>query len=131
MVVTLAIGAPITEYLRLPESATLYEATAFTCHRLPSRSLFIFTSPMGLCARCFGLYFGFFAAALAVLFLRLKSIGFVLFGLLLLPCFIDGASQYLGFRLSTNPLRFFTGLIAGVGFALFLFPRWISVFLWL
>jgi len=29
------------------------------CHQNPSRSFFLFGYPLGVCARCFGIYFGF------------------------------------------------------------------------
>ena len=35
--------------------------------------------------------------------------------LMILPTFSDGLTQFLGFRESNNSLRFFTGLIAGIG----------------
>jgi len=31
------------------------------------------------------------------------------------PTFIDGTTQFFGYRESTNTLRFTTGLIAGIG----------------
>jgi uncharacterized membrane protein len=34
---------------------------------------------------------------------------------MLLPAFLDGFTQLLNYRISNNQLRFFTGLIGGVG----------------
>ena len=42
------------------------------------------------------------------------------------PCLADGMSQALGMRFSTNSLRFSTGLLAGIGIGLLLYPRWFS-----
>jgi uncharacterized membrane protein len=40
---------------------------------------------------------------------------------MLIPCGVDGASQLLGLRESTNSLRFLTGLIAGIGLGMLIF----------
>jgi uncharacterized membrane protein len=40
--------------------------------------------------------------------------------LLIIPTFIDGLTQFIGFRDSNNTLRFFSGLIAGIGLAIFI-----------
>lgn len=45
----------------------------------------------------------------------------------MIPVAIDGVTQYFGPRESTNPLRFITGFIGGVGLIIFLkiIVRWI------
>ncbi|MFB0546840.1 MAG: DUF2085 domain-containing protein, partial [Anaerolineae bacterium] len=42
--------------------------------------------------------------------------------ILLLPIAIDGVTQLLGLRASTNLLRALTGALAGSGFGLFIYP---------
>ena len=124
--ISCSIAAPVLEYLRLPSSRAWYNAVGFLCHQLPTRSFFLFTSPLGLCSRCFGIYLaGLFGCLFIHFFPRLR-ITVTVFFLLLLPCIVDGATQYLDFRISNNPLRFITGLLAGLGFSLYLFPRWID-----
>ena len=47
---------------------------------------------------------------------------------MIFPTFIDGFTQFLGFRESNNTLRFSTGLIAGVGIViLFNTIRWLII----
>ncbi len=42
--------------------------------------------------------------------------------LLMIPCIIDGSTQYLGQKLSNNALRSVTGALAGVGAGVIIFP---------
>lgn len=124
-VVGCSLLAPWLEYLRIPESSYAYAALGWLCHQLPSRCLFLKTSPMGLCARCFGIYAAVFAVfALACLGRRLR-LPLAACLLLAVPCLLDGGSQYLGFRLSNNPLRLVTGLLAGAGLGI-LFETFLS-----
>jgi len=120
----LAILAPILEYLRIPESASVYKSIHFLCHQLPTRSIFLFTSPMGLCARCFGIYVGLFIIGLITFQHRGYKLSIKYIIILTAPCLLDGTSQALGWRLSTNFLRFNTGLLAGLGIGSFLYPLW-------
>ena len=39
---------------------------------------------------------------------------------MMIPAFIDGTTQFIGLRESNNVLRFFTGLLGGVGLAIIL-----------
>lgn len=83
------------------------------CHNNPERSFFWRGKQFPLCARCTGIHLGYL---LMPLFLfdwwhipLLYSI------LMILPTYIDGWSQLILKRESTNWLRFSTGLLAGVG----------------
>lgn len=90
------------------------------CHGIPERSLMLLGEAMPICARCFGIYAGLLAGV-AVSAAR-PSIGErparVAAYLAALPIGIDGVSQALGLRLSTNPLRVATGLTVAIAFAI-------------
>ncbi|HTY91629.1 MAG TPA: DUF2085 domain-containing protein [Methanocella sp.] len=91
------------------------------CHQLPWRSLFYDDIQMPVCARCASIYV---ATALGLIFFRLKGYGdrefrmnWLLFALLLAPTGIDGTTQLLGWRESTNALRLVTGVPYGLAYA--------------
>lgn len=66
-------------------------------------------------------------ASTVVLLRPFTRINFNIFLLMIAPCVIDGATQYLGYRLSTNILRAFTGALAGISFAFYIYPRYIYI----
>lgn len=45
----------------------VYRAASIVCHQIPERSFWISALPVAVCARCFGLYLGASAAAIAFL----------------------------------------------------------------
>jgi uncharacterized membrane protein len=122
LILSSSLLAPLLEYLRLEVSKNLYAILHSICNQMPTRSLFIYTSPMAICARCFFIYSVMFITGLALVNNRNKHIRWKAGLLLMIPCIIDGSSQYLGFRLSNNFLRSMTGALAGLGIALILFP---------
>lgn len=95
-----------------------------TCHQLPSRSLFIFGYQMAVCSRCFAIYVSFLATGIFFYFIkdRLKPWSIKYYVLFCVPMAIDGLSQLVGFRESTNELRIITGIIFGIGSALYVYP---------
>ncbi len=82
------------------------------CHRMPSRSFFYKKKQFPVCARCTGIYLGFFVM---IPLLWFYQIGMILSIVLILPTLIDGLTQAYLNRESTNFLRFSTGVLAGVG----------------
>ena len=91
------------------------------CHGIVSRCFLLWGAPMPICARCTGIYLGLFAGL--TIFLLLGRTGRIAFPTSALfvsiaPLALDGVSQALRLRESTNELRIVTGLIAGVAFAL-------------
>jgi uncharacterized membrane protein len=50
----------------LPLSDASYACFASLCHQLPERSFQVWGNPVAVCARCFGLYFGFWFGLLLV-----------------------------------------------------------------
>jgi uncharacterized membrane protein len=102
-------------------SDTVFRFFSVFCHQLPWRSLFYGDIQMPVCARCASIYA---ATALGLIFLRLKGFGekefrmnWLLFILLLAPTGIDGTTQMLGWRESTNALRLVTGVPYGLAYA--------------
>ncbi len=88
------------------------------------------------CARCTGIYSAFFSfliigtiLGVSVLQYRINGyLSFILSIFLVLPLLIDWGTQKLLLRESTNPLRFITGFIFGIGFWFVQFT--VFIFLW-
>ncbi len=96
-------------------SLAIDRAFASVCHHLPDRTLFLAGSPMSVCSRCAGLYFGVAIAGLVparptsqASFKRALELGLVLMG-------VDILTQDLGIHPPFHPVRLLTG--AWVGFA--------------
>ena len=90
------------------------------CHGMAERSLVVFAEPMPICARCFGIYAGLLIGIVVfaiVPWLRESPARLILFAAAL-PIAVDGVSQAMGLRTSTNPLRIATGLTFAIAFAL-------------
>ncbi len=87
------------------------------CHRLPDRTFNIRGHYFPVCARCTGLYIGAFSYFIFAYFFYVQyTFYLILIALLMIiPAFLDGLTQLLNFRMSSNSLRFFTGIIGGVG----------------
>lgn len=68
---------------------------------------------MPLCARCTSILAGY--ATLPLLLLFYSSVPLYLGLMMQIPMLIDGITQTLKWRESTNPLRVVTGLLSGVG----------------
>ncbi len=83
------------------------------CHRLPERSFFFRGRQFPVCARCTGVLLGYLSMPLFTF--NIIQIVWWLALVCNLPAYIDGASQAVGLRESTNSLRFFTGLLSGFG----------------
>ena len=87
------------------------------CHRRPERSFHIRGFQFPVCARCTGFYISmiaYFAYAYCN-YIDYSIYTTVLAFLLMVPAFIDGATQLSGSRESGNALRFMTGLLGGLG----------------
>lgn len=129
----------ISDPSRLSASGILtagdYAGAAF-CHRIPVRSFMIAGRPVGLCARCSGMYLGFFIyLALVILAGRERWTAFAPVPILVLMLGfvgimgIDGLNSYSHFfpnapHLYTpnNTLRLFTGLGTGIAIGSFIVP---------
>jgi len=91
------------------------------CHRLSRRSFSLNNRQFSICARCTGLALGAILSPLVALFFSLSAISA---SLVIGLTAIDGLTQLLGARESTNLLRFVSGLCLP-GAALSLLVLWI------
>lgn len=92
------------------------------CHRIPERCLHIKGKPMPICTRCFAILLGYLFVPLMLLF---KGLPLYIPILLSIPMIVDGFTQKWKWRQSNNFLRFCTGLLFGIGQAIF-----ISIVVW-
>jgi len=91
--------------------------TAFVpCHRRPDRSIHFRGKPFPLCARCMSILLGFLAVP--ILFFLPKTIPLWMGMVLQIPMVIDGVTQKLKWRESTNFLRVVTGGMSGIGLSI-------------
>lgn len=119
LIVFIALLAPTSQhFIGFPAGEKYYNLLQSICHQYPSRSLFIFDQPLGLCSRCFAGYFGVFFAS-TFLVLRLSYLKRFLLGLLILSIMIiDPIVQLLTNYESNNIIRFLTGFAGGIAFFL-------------
>jgi len=94
--------------------------TQYICHRKPERTFKIKNHYFPVCSRCTGFYIGAFSYFIFVYYNFVEYTGVLIFiaFLMIIPTFIDGTTQLLGFRDSNNIIRLFTGLIGGIGLAI-------------
>ncbi len=93
----------------LGRDPVLYSLFAIVCHQQPERSLWLAGSPLAVCARCSGIYFG----ALLGLLLQLPARRRLLLpalGLLVL----DWITEAAGVREPWVGVRWTTGCLAGM-----------------
>jgi uncharacterized membrane protein len=116
------IAAAVADAWAIAQGASMKWRLPFRaiCHGIPARCLTLWHVPMPICARCTAIYAGVAVglAAFAVLSsAREKVLRWILY-LAVVPLAIDGVSQGLGLRESTNDLRVATGLAAGFAFGM-------------
>jgi uncharacterized membrane protein len=147
-----ALAAPLLASLGWRAAAdALYAAYHFTCHQWAFRSFFLLGQQpvysqaelaaqgqdpfgsigtqvlgwkMAFCERDLAIYAGLLLVG--VLYARrreLRPLGFVAYGVLILPIALDGFTQLFGWRESTWELRLITGLLFGLASAWLVLPR--------
>lgn len=90
------------------------------CHGIPDRCLLLWGVPMPICARCTAIYIGLFVGLIvfaAMPWMREEVLRIVMYAAVL-PLAVDGITQLIHLRESTNALRFGTGLMAGLTFGM-------------
>jgi uncharacterized membrane protein len=90
------------------------------CRGIPERCFDLFGIAMPICARCTGIYAGLAIGACAFLvapLVRERWMRIAMF-LAVTPLAIDGITQAMRLRESTNGLRVGTGLLSGIAFAM-------------
>jgi len=105
-------------------SSFLYRFFSPICHQFDSHSLHLFGMKLAVCARCFGIYAGFFAGTLMAPFLaeKLPARAVTLWIVAGLPMLIDVLLDLTGIHDSTLGSRLFTGSFFGIIAGLVLTP---------
>ena len=91
----------------------------FHCHQLSDRSFHIKGFQLPLCARCTGIFLGLLV--IGPICCLLLPLNMYLSLSLIVLMFIDGYSQFKGWRKSNNILRLITGLGFGYAVVSFIF----------
>jgi uncharacterized membrane protein len=106
--------APLFQEYRIYEvSEPLYKFGGFVCHQLPTKCIWLFNRPMGLCGRCFGIYTGVFLVSL-VLLVKNLTISTSRVALFMIPMSIDIGAKILGWH-GTRVTSFLTGFLGAIG----------------
>ncbi len=102
---------------------------ASVCHQLPERSFSAGSMVIPVCARCEGIYIGFFVSAvfLFLMFRRKESdlprvYIVIILCLFIISTVIDGGLSYLGAIKTNNILRYLTGFLSGTGSMAIVYP---------
>ena len=103
----------------------------YICHQLPDRSFHLMGHQLGVCSRCFGVYFGLLAGVLAYPLWRrideIEPLPRVFLFASIIPMGIDWSLTFFGIWENTHASRFITGLILGVGCATFIIPAVVEI----
>lgn len=107
-------------------SDPLYSFFGNICHQMPSRSFHLLGHKLGVCSRCFGVYFGLLAGTLSYPLFReisvVRPLPRIWLILAMFPIAIDWSLTYFGYWENTFASRFVSGLILGVACAVFIIP---------
>jgi len=120
------VGAPAFYALEWRSAGDLIMlATSPLCHRMPSRSFYLFGEQMAFCHRMAALhgFFFFFGMAYIPVRRRLKSLPTWLAIAYCLPLAVDGTTQLFGWRESTWELRVATGAFFALAAVWYMFPH--------
>ncbi len=147
----LIFATPFLVIYAQPVGTLLFTGFSYTCHQLASRSYCFYSADGGIgncpylytrapelnsekgpayefpvCARDIAIYLGAWISGIAVYFTKWKDAKHtpnpIFFILALIPIAIDGGTQLIGLRESTNELRMLTGMIAGLAFSFYFVP---------
>jgi uncharacterized membrane protein len=106
--------------------SVLYEGFHRVCHQYEARTLHIAGEPLGVCARCSGIYFAFLAGTLCYpLFRDLRRPVVPSRGLLvvaLVPMLVDVALGFAGLHEISTATRLITGSVFGALIPFILLP---------
>lgn len=134
--VFLILIAPVAEARGLTQiSKPIYKFFSFLCHQMDDRSFHVENHPFGVCARCFGVYFGLLSGFLIYPLMRsIEEVEplprFWLF-LAMIPMGVDWSLGIFGIWENTHWSRLLTGMILGFACAVFIVPALIEIFrLW-
>ncbi len=105
-------------------SDILYGGMKALCHQKPERCIFLWGHQMAICERCLAIYVFLLGSGIFLYIFRksFKKYHWKIAILLMLPVAVDGLTQFAGLRESNIYLRFVTGSLFGIAFALLLCP---------
>lgn len=130
--IVVSILAPFFEsHYMLNQSTFCYGLLRRFCAQVPTHCIWIFNSNMGLDCRCFFIYVLLFLTGLFFVLRKTKKIYWKCSIMLIIPVLLDGITQLLQYRNSTNTLRIVTGSLCGIGLGMFIYPihfRIVSLF---
>lgn len=90
--------------------------TTALCHGKSDRCFSYRGRDLPICARCSAIYLGFFTSLVFEYLYGLPGLELIpLWILIIIPTGVDGITQLVGKRESTNLIRFLTGFPAGLG----------------
>ncbi len=102
------------------------------CHQLSSRCLTIGNITLPICARCSGIYTGFFITAVILFIMyRKKESGIpplyilIILSLFFLSTIVDGIASNFGLYNTNNNIRFITGFLCGSSIMIITYPIFI------
>ncbi|MFQ6037614.1 MAG: DUF2085 domain-containing protein [Candidatus Aminicenantales bacterium] len=113
----LVLLAPYLAKISSPWAGLVYSVFSPVCHQNPARCFWAFGFPLAVCARCFGIYSGFFLGVCVYPLVRgfspppLPHVRTLIFATA--PIAIDTAGNILTLWSTPGLLRFFTGLLWG------------------
>ncbi len=107
----------------LPIAFALQRGFALVCHQRPERSFFIFGAPVGVCARCLGIYLG---AAIGLSFRTSRRIAVQLLTIAAALNLLDVATEFAGLHGNWMAVRFALGVTLGAAAGLLISSAIIS-----
>lgn len=104
------------------------------CHQMPERSFYLYGEPLAVCARCSGIYIGFWMGIIAypVFFGRMstRTVSRNVLILALLPMVADVFIEWTGFYAAPRWMHALTGLVAGSVSAFIILPGLLGAVSW-
>jgi uncharacterized membrane protein len=112
---------PLFTYIAPDAAEVSYKTHALNCHQRPERSPHLFGHQLPECWRCTAIFVGSLVGIILIIRLGASAKWWWL-ALATIPIALDGGTQMLGWRTSTNQLRLVTGGIFGMVSALWFVP---------
>jgi uncharacterized membrane protein len=107
-----------------PLSRPIYFVFSAICHQKDDRCLHLMGEPFAACSRCTFMYLGVLASSIAYPLLGWPRRPRVLYLFIAAaPLILDGGTQLIGLRESTNTIRALTGVIFGCAMAFYIAPE--------
>jgi uncharacterized membrane protein len=107
-------------------SAFLYSFYSPVCHQIDGRSFHVFGEKLGVCSRCFTIYWGFLLSLSVYPFLRQLQSPVLpkrrWIALAILPMLLDVCLSFVGLHQSTLVTRGITGMLFGLTMPFYLLP---------